>query len=154
MANLPGLSDYAPPVAKMAQMAEMRDTWHIQIPTPLGPVHAVATDEALVLLEFDEANRVAMQTGSLHRYLTGPQHEATNPILDQTLQQLDQYFHRGLKEFTLPIRLYGTAFQEVVWNHLLQIRYGQTSTYSQVARAIENNDASRAVDRQRSLLEF
>ena len=141
----PGAGGTELPSEKLPVVTEQRDTWHIQIPTPLGPMCAVATDEALVLLEFQEERRVAIQTGSLGRYISGPQHESTNPVLDNFQKELHAYFHGEIQAFTVPTKLYGTEFQKLVWRHLLAIQYGQTATYAQVARSIEKRDASRAV---------
>ena len=123
----------------------MREVWTTAVKTPFGHMRAVATDDALVMLEFEEEGRAKLQTGTLSRYLGGPVHEFSNSVLDLTQEQLDQYFAREREEFTMPLKLYGTPFQIRVWRQLLEIRYGQTSTYSQVAKTIENKEASRAV---------
>ncbi|MBT2393495.1 methylated-DNA--[protein]-cysteine S-methyltransferase [Streptomyces sp. ISL-1] len=63
----------------------------------------------------------------------------------ETIRQLDAYFARDLKEFDVPMRLEGTPFQRDVWNQLRQIPYGETRTYGQLADALGNIGASRAV---------
>ncbi|WP_298768510.1 methylated-DNA--[protein]-cysteine S-methyltransferase [uncultured Fibrobacter sp.] len=63
----------------------------------------------------------------------------------KAVQQLNLYLSGKLREFSLPIRIYGTEFQQKVWNAIAQIPYGETRTYQQIAEAIEEPRASRAV---------
>lgn len=65
--------------------------------------------------------------------------------LPEVREQLAAYFRRDLKEFDLPLRLLGTPFRQQVWQALRTIPYGQTWTYAELARAIGNPAASRAV---------
>ncbi|NOX16448.1 MAG: methylated-DNA--[protein]-cysteine S-methyltransferase [Epsilonproteobacteria bacterium] len=71
--------------------------------------------------------------------------EKTNPLLDLTHLQLDEYFAKKRKEFDIPLLLEGTPFQKSVWNALLKIPYGQTICYAQQADNIGNPYALRAV---------
>lgn len=68
---------------------------------------------------------------------------------DETLQktrvQLDEYFNMQRKEFDIPIQMLGTDFQKSVWEALLKVPYGTTSTYLQLAKEIDNEKAVRAV---------
>lgn len=59
--------------------------------------------------------------------------------------QLDEYFLGRRKVFDLPMQLAGTKFQKSVWNAIRQIPYGEVRTYSQIAAAIGNPKAVRAV---------
>lgn len=67
------------------------------------------------------------------------------PLLRQAVQELNEYFAGTRKSFTLPLHPKGTSFQQQCWNALLQIPYGETSTYGQQAAMIGNPKASRAV---------
>ena len=60
-------------------------------------------------------------------------------------QQLEEYFARKRKQFTLPLDLRGTDFQKRCWAQLLKIPYGQTRSYRQIAEAVGNRNAVRAV---------
>ncbi|MGV9968248.1 methylated-DNA--[protein]-cysteine S-methyltransferase [Streptomyces olivaceus] len=60
-------------------------------------------------------------------------------------EQLEAYFAGELTEFDLPLRLTGTPFQRTVWDQLRKIPYGETRTYGQLADALGNPAASRAV---------
>ena len=75
-----------------------------------------------------------------------PDHPSTSPVSKLASTQLQEYFAKTRKNFTFPIRLKGTSFQLSVWNALTGIPYGQTVTYKDIARAIGNETAVRAVD--------
>ncbi|THE09688.1 methylated-DNA--[protein]-cysteine S-methyltransferase [Bacillus timonensis] len=66
-------------------------------------------------------------------------------VLVEIKKQLDEYFKGERKTFSFPIKFSGTAFQEKVWNELLQIPYGETRCYADIANAIDNPKAVRAV---------
>jgi methylated-DNA-[protein]-cysteine S-methyltransferase len=61
------------------------------------------------------------------------------------IDQLQAYFAGELKEFTLELRLHGTPFQRTVWDQLRRIPYGETRSYGDLADALGNPGASRAV---------
>ncbi len=65
--------------------------------------------------------------------------------LEPCLSQLDQYFYGKLKTFSLPLDLQGTDFQKKVWGVLLNIPYGTTRSYGDIAKKIDHKNASRAV---------
>ena len=66
-------------------------------------------------------------------------------LTDRAAQQLDEYFAGKRQQFNLPLRPLGTAFQRAVWDELLLIPYGETRSYKQIAQAIGNPNACRAV---------
>ncbi|MGI6342237.1 MAG: methylated-DNA--[protein]-cysteine S-methyltransferase [Bacteroidales bacterium] len=66
-------------------------------------------------------------------------------LTDEVAKQLNEYFEGKRKEFTVPIKLYGTNFQLKVWQALCDIPYGQTRSYKDVAIQIGNPKAARAV---------
>ena len=70
--------------------------------------------------------------------------EETELIL-QCKMQLDEYFRGERKTFDLPLAPKGTDFQKKVWNVLQKIPYGETRTYGEIAAAVGNPKAARAV---------
>lgn len=60
-------------------------------------------------------------------------------------RQLDEYFLGRRKEFDFPIRMKGTPFQQKVWAALLEIPYGETRSYKDIAEAVGSPKAYRAV---------
>ncbi|QSO49674.1 methylated-DNA--[protein]-cysteine S-methyltransferase [Alicyclobacillus mengziensis] len=69
----------------------------------------------------------------------------TVQLVEDALEQLEQYFAGIRHTFTLPLVLRGTEFQKAVWEYLLTIPYGETRSYGDVARAIGREKAVRAV---------
>ena len=68
-----------------------------------------------------------------------------NKIIRQTIKQLDEYFRGKRKKFELPLNPKGTEFQKKVWLQLMNIPYGKTATYKDIATLIGDSNASRAV---------
>lgn len=69
---------------------------------------------------------------------------ASTPLLEKTMQQLNAYFAGKLQQFDLPLRPAGTAFQQTVWNQLIQIPFAETITYLHMAKRLGNVKAIRA----------
>lgn len=67
------------------------------------------------------------------------------PVLKETAKQLDAYFKGRLTEFDIPLLERGTPFQMKVWETIATIPYGSTWSYKQLAKAVGNPNASRAV---------
>ncbi|WP_238918374.1 methylated-DNA--[protein]-cysteine S-methyltransferase [Clostridium sp. YIM B02555] len=66
-------------------------------------------------------------------------------LLIEIVKQLDEYFDGTRKVFDLPIEPEGTEFQKKVWKALIEIPYGETKSYGQIAKIIGNDKAARAV---------
>ena len=91
---------------------------------------------AAILWEGDNPKRVRLE----------PQREdPNNDILVETERQLKSYFDGTLKVFSVPLDFVGTEFQTTVWKALLNIPFGQTRTYTQIAKQIGRPTAARAV---------
>jgi len=66
-------------------------------------------------------------------------------LTDKAVKQLEEFFAGERREFDLPLEPQGTDFQRAVWKALLEILYGETRSYKQIAHAIGNPGACRAV---------
>lgn len=66
-------------------------------------------------------------------------------VLLSAKKQLEEYFAGIRKDFDLPLKAKGTPFQLLVWEQLKRIPYGETRSYGEIAKAIGNPKASRAV---------
>ncbi|MFW1755064.1 methylated-DNA--[protein]-cysteine S-methyltransferase [Acinetobacter wanghuae] len=111
---------------------------YLYMHSPVGRLQLVADEQALVavLWECEKANRIR-----LHQLVENQ----NNIILIETQKQLSEYFQGYRQRFDLPLKLNGTAFQQQVWRALLNIPYGETRTYKEIALAIGNLKAVRAV---------
>ena len=114
-------------------------------PTPLGELLAVASDHGLCLLEFIDQAGVPRELAQVQAARGAVAMAGDNPILAQTRTELGEYFAGQRQQFTLPLDLVGTAFQQEAWQALLAIDYGQTRSYAEQARAIGRPTATRAV---------
>jgi AraC family transcriptional regulator of adaptative response/methylated-DNA-[protein]-cysteine methyltransferase len=116
-----------------------------RIPTPLGPMMACAVQEGICLLEFADRPMLETQLRRIEHRLGGKTMPGLNPHFEQLSIELMEYFEGKRKAFLVPLVLDGSAFQENVWNALLEIPYGQTRTYQQQAVRLGNRNAIRAV---------
>ncbi|MFD9005655.1 methylated-DNA--[protein]-cysteine S-methyltransferase [Streptomyces sp. NPDC059582] len=109
---------------------------HTVVDSPYGPLTLVADDGVLSgLYMTDQRHRPSEET-------FGPPDAA---LFHAAEEQLEAYFAGELKEFTLELRLAGTPFQRTVWEQLRRIPYGETRSYGELADALGNPKASRAV---------
>lgn len=115
------------------------------IDTPLGPMLAVADDDALVLLEFVE--RRGLETELIRLRAKAAIVPGTNEVLAHIERELAEYFAGRRHDFTTPLRPVGSEFQRAVWAELGRIPPGETRTYAQVAQALGRPTAFRAVAR-------
>ena len=71
--------------------------------------------------------------------------EGETPVIKETKAQIDAYLKKELTQFDIPLLLVGSDFQKAVWNELLKIPYGKSSTYLELSRKMGNEKAIRAV---------
>lgn len=108
--------------------------------SPIGPLTLVESNNAISALYIHEKPK--------------HQKEVLDPalcpvsktlLLSQAITELNEYFEQKRKRFTLPLAPSGTEFQKRCWNALLSIPYGETRSYKDIAIAIGNEKACRAV---------
>ena len=68
-----------------------------------------------------------------------------NAVTKEAKQQLSEYFDQQRKAFDLPLAPVGTQFQQNVWQQLCAIPYGETCSYADIAKQLNNPNAVRAV---------
>lgn len=114
------------------------------IPTLLGEMIAVRTSKGVCMLNFLDGKTTTNQLKELE--IKGEILSVNDDeILSLLQKELDLYFNKNLKEFSIPIDLIGTDFQQKVWNELLKIPFGQTKSYKEQAIAVGDLLAIRAV---------
>jgi methylated-DNA-[protein]-cysteine S-methyltransferase len=110
----------------------------IRYASPLGPMIVAATARGLAGLWFEGQRHLP----DSRPWPVQPDH----PVLRQATVQLDEYFAGIRSAFTLPLDLQGgTAFQQSVWQALLAIPSGGTTSYGDLSRRIGKSAAVRAV---------
>ena len=104
--------------------------------SPLGTVTLQANEQGLLGVWFETHTTKPEDLGT---------QEASFPIFQSVKDQLDRYFAGEAVQFDVPIAAKGTPFQQSVWHALTTIPYGETWSYAQLADAIGNPKAVRAV---------
>ena len=116
-----------------------------KILTPLGPMLAGATDAGVCLLEFIDREMLENQLSRLKRMLCAEFIPGSNRHFESLHQQVQEYFAGTRKEFSLPLVMQGTPFQQDVWKALQAIPYGETRSYQAQAGLLGKPRAVRAV---------
>jgi methylated-DNA-[protein]-cysteine S-methyltransferase len=99
-------------------------------------------DSPLGVVEFQSSDKGITQTifcGNERKKVNA------NDITNRCKKQLLEYFSEKRKVFDLPLDLKGTAFQKLVWECLVNIPFGETITYHDIAKKLNNPKASQAV---------
>ncbi len=106
--------------------------------TGFGTLLLEANDTHLTRLHF-------LPEGSVPDLEPLPRKTQKSPLLAEATTELNEYFAGLRTEFETPLAPVGTPFQQAVWDALLDIPFGQTRSYAQIAAAIGKPNAARAV---------
>lgn len=108
------------------------------IKTPLGVMVLAGSKDGLAGLWFEGQQHMP----AFESWLEVRKH----PVLDQAQAEIDAYFQGKCQHFETPrVAAWGTEFQRSVWESLMAIPFGGTSTYGDIARQLNNPNAVRAV---------
>lgn len=108
----------------------VNDMFYSTMESPIGTLYLIGTKDYLCQIKIHCPKEITRQD---------------LPLFQEAQRQLKEYFSGKRKVFQLPIFFQGTPFQEKVWRSLLNIPYGTTKTYQEIAREIGNEKAVRAV---------
>jgi len=115
----------------------METLFYWRASSPVGPLFLAASTKGLVRLEFDgRVRKLNPRTIQLHE---------SKSALAPYIRELNDYFAGERREFSFPLDLRGTEFQLACWHALLEIPYGETRSYREIAEAIGHPHAYRAV---------
>lgn len=115
-----------------------------ELKTPIGTLEIVGSSSGLCQISFP--NRPSeCRSVWLERYFSQLSKKRKTPFLNQALEQLREYFEGQRQCFQLQLDLKGTPFQIRVWEQLLDIPYGCTVSYGEIASRINKSQASQAV---------
>ncbi len=107
---------------------------HSEIESPVGPLHLYANEDGLTGLYMN------IQKGDQPAGVDG-----TNPFIDEAIQELNEYFAGGRRDFTVKLAPIGTKFQQSVWTELMNIPFGKTISYGELAKRLGDPLLTRAV---------
>ncbi|SDG26205.1 methylated-DNA--[protein]-cysteine S-methyltransferase [Chitinophaga filiformis] len=124
------ITSHIPPIMPSDVGPEKPSHIHTII-TPVGPLTIIGDAHAINTLTFKEGISIT--------------HDSLPDTLLQCIEELEAYFAGSLQQFTFPIAQPGTEFQQTVWQQLTIIPYGQTISYMQLAKRINNPKSIRAV---------
>lgn len=113
--------------------------------SPCGELILASIGDELCLCDWNEKPCAERNKQRLMRLLKADFEEKESETIRQATSQLDEYFAGKRKEFGLKLRLVGTDFQKSVWRALMEIPYGETRSYMQIAERIGNPKGVRAV---------
>ena len=108
--------------------------------SPLGLLSIAATSTGIAAIEFGEMDFTAIAKKMKLQLVYG-----STPLLENCIAQLNEYFAGKRRNFSLPLHLVGTDFQQKVWKTLMTIPYGTTICYKEEAQRAGNEKAIRAV---------
>lgn len=131
-------------LASAAQQDGLLDVAYRTVDSPVGPLLLAATEVGLVRVAFAVEDHAAVLSTLAEQISPRILHSPTR--LDDAARQLEQYFDRHRTGFDLPFDLrLAQGFRRVVVEQLRAIDYGRRATYAEVAGAVGNPRAARAV---------
>jgi O-6-methylguanine DNA methyltransferase len=128
------------------------------ISSPVGPLFLAVSPKGLVALEFDARlpGQQTIRQESIRpnprdlrqeraRFRNATRFEESPAAIEPFARELEEYFAGRRREFSFPLDLRGTEFQIACWRALLDIPYGETRSYADIARAVGRPKGFRAV---------
>lgn len=113
--------------------------------SPCGEIILASIGDKLCLCDWSDKPCAERNKRRLVRMLGAELREEPSEVLLRTKAQLDEYFAGGRKSFDIPLLPVGTDFQKRVWQALLEIPFGETRTYKEIAMRVNNPRGVRAV---------
>ena len=114
-------------------MKTMNSKYIVYLNSPLGDIAVEGSDVGVTAIQFMDSKAPDMPPMEIPAYLS------------RCVEQLKDYFDKKRTDFDLPLDMQGTDFQKKVWLELLKIPYGKTCSYLDVALALGDRKAIRAV---------
>lgn len=112
---------------------------------PCGVLTLGSVDGMLCLCDWPAERHRSLVQRRLETAFRASFADGTSELIEQAALELDEYFAGHRRTFDVPLLLAGTDLQKTVWTELLNIPYGQTASYAELARRIGRPEAVRAV---------
>jgi methylated-DNA-[protein]-cysteine S-methyltransferase len=112
---------------------------YTMVETEIGKLFIVAENQRLSAVHIGEEDFHTNEDNALTRK------KLEDPLLLESVKQINEYFGGERTNFTLPLEQNGTAFQMEVWKKLEEIPYGKTKSYQEIAQAVGRPKAVRAI---------
>ena len=117
----------------------------LRYPAPCGEMILGSYGDKLCLCNWVEEKHPGRVDKRLRTLFKAGYEEASSPVIEEAVRQLDEYFRRERTVFDVPLLFAGSDFQKRVWRLLLDIPYGQTISYGEMAWRLGMPTAVRAV---------
>jgi len=118
-----------------------------ELESSLGKLVIGATSKGCCLLEYEDRGGLVKIQRRITKQYKLEMTRGTNAFLDQLELELEQYFKGLRRNFAVPLDVRGTPFQRAAWEQLLNIPYGETRTYGEIATLVGKPLAVRAIGR-------
>lgn len=113
--------------------------------SPIGEMTIGSIGEELCISDWTCNLRRTAVDVCICRDLKSEYKDGTSPTVEQAIRELEEYFAGTRRVFDVPVRIIGTDFQHIVRSELMNIPYGSTISYAELAKRIGNPKAVRAV---------
>ena len=113
--------------------------------SPCGELVLASMGHELCLCDWSGMACAKRNIRRIGRYMNVDFRVESSPVVEQTKRQLDDYFAGHRKTFDIPLHPFGTDFQLLVWRALVDIPYGETRKYMEIATKIGHAKGVRAV---------
>ena len=107
------------------------------IETQIGKIYVVMNEEGIVKIELIE--------DKWNEFIKNNYIIRNEKFCEDAIKQIDEYFKGERREFNLKLVIEGTDFRKKVWKALMDIPYGETKSYSDIAKKINKEKAVRAI---------
>ena len=116
-----------------------------EVKTPIGVMVFGSSEKGLCLLDFKYRKSFPRILKRINEYYGDSESNGTSQFIELAENELAKYLQGDLKIFTVPLDIRGSPFQLKVWNTLLQIKYGKTAFYLEIAKKVGRPTAVRAI---------
>lgn len=120
--------------------------YYTEMDSILGPLTIASTDNGICWIDFSSSGESLLSLERwAKRWVNTTKLVKAEESLHYVVKQLEEYFNKQRKSFDVPIDLYGTPFQKLVWKSLLEIPYGEVRSYKEIAMQINAPKSVRAI---------
>jgi methylated-DNA-[protein]-cysteine S-methyltransferase len=113
--------------------------------SPFGELILASFGDALCLCDWRYRKMRNRIDRRIQKFFSSKLEAGDSPVFESAIQQLEEYFAGKRKEFSVPLLLAGTEFQQNVWKELQAVPYGSTISYKELAEKTGQPEAIRAI---------
>ncbi|WP_252314491.1 methylated-DNA--[protein]-cysteine S-methyltransferase [Sinobaca sp. H24] len=121
--------------------------YYTEVTSPIGPLTLFSSHKGLMAVKFANAEEAVPLFNIWALKVRGADFELEESAsaLKEAMKQLNEYFNGERKDFSITYDLEGTPFQKAVWEALIDVPYGKTASYKEIAASAGSEKAVRAV---------